>query len=80
LLGQIDACDLPLHTPDADGAKHVVEGNPDRMQVRFIVAHADTVVSVAIHQRDRYRFRPVAEFIQLTGCANRTPESCKPTS
>src|SRR5262249_6553573 len=80
LLGQIDACNLLLQAPDADGAKHVVEGDPDLTQIRFIVAHADAVIAVPINQGDLRRFRPVSEFIQHAGCADRTPESRKPTS
>src|SRR5262249_5406829 len=74
------ACNLPLQETDADGAKHVVERDPDCAQIRFIVAHADAVVAVAIDQGDLRRFRPVSEFIQLAGCADRTPKSRKPAS
>ena len=80
LLAQIGACNLPLPAPDADGAEHVVEWDPNLAQIRFIVAHADAVVAVAINQGDLRRFGPVSKFIKLAGCADRAPESRKPTS
>src|SRR5215510_1693132 len=40
--GAVDVGYLAFHTADADRAQYVVEGHPDRSQIRFVVSHADT--------------------------------------
>ena len=80
LSRRVDAGDLPFHASDADGDEHVIEGDPDRGQVRLVVAHTDVVEAVAVDQGHLHGIWATSEFVEFAGRANRAPEASKAAS
>src|SRR5262245_19818285 len=80
LPGQVEVGDLPFHAADADGAEHVIKGDPDGSQVRLVVPHTDAVEGVAVDQGHLDRVRAPAQFVELAGRADRAPQPGEPAS
>jgi hypothetical protein len=48
LIGEVDAGHLPFHSLDAHRSQDIIQGNPDRTQISFVVAHSDAMIRVRI--------------------------------
>ena len=48
LVGKIDATHLPFDSLDAHRAEDIIQGNPDRTQINFVVPDSDAMIRVRI--------------------------------
>jgi len=80
LSDQVDISHVSRNAPDTDRVEHLLERNPDRREVRLVIAHADVVEAVAVDQRHRHGRGTLAQLIALPRRSHGTPESRKAAS
>ena len=76
----IDARDLPFHTLDSDRDENVIERDPDRSKIGFVVAHTDVVKAVAVDEGHLSDVLTIPKFVEFPGRPNRAPEAGKAAS
>jgi hypothetical protein len=48
LIGEVDASHFPFDSLDAHRPEDIIQGNPDRTQIGFVVPDSDAMISVRI--------------------------------